>query len=214
MKILMTLAASTLLMIACGSPSESNSDTSFDRTKFQIDPRVISSPAIDSRVVTLNPHIRDNLGISCYENVSPEIASAEKRILDLTNAERQKNGLGALILDACASKVARRHSENMANKNQMDHNLDGKGPADRMRDGGVSFSAVYENIHNWNEYANNQPVWNFGAYGDHAMDFWRTSPTHRANLLNSSVTHIGIGVAKAQHGNLGMLTGTQNFFRP
>ena len=217
MKSLLTLLASTLLLVACGSPSDSSSETSADFTAARLNTRVIGAVGNDRFVKVDFEKLKNIAGISpaqCAENVPADIAQAEKRILDLTNAERQKNGLAALILDACASKVARRHSENMARRNQMDHNLDGKGPAERMRDGGLGFSAVYENIHNWNEYSNNQPVWNTGAYGDHAMDFWRTSPTHRANLLNSSVTHIGIGVAKGQVGNQGLLTGTQNFFRP
>lgn len=199
-KITLALIAA-LALSACGD-SQDSSELQQIRN-----PRVVD-------LVKLNPRIPELIKNLCLESTNGAVTQAERRILDLTNAERQRNGLRPLILDACASKVARQHSQTMASRNYMNHFIDGKGPMERMRDASVGFSMVYENIHNWNEYANNQAVWNYGAYPDRAMGFWTTSPTHRANLLNPQVTHIGIGVAPAQHGNQGMLAGTQLFFKP
>src|SRR5438874_2719232 len=56
----------------------------------------------------------------------------EKKLLDLTNAERKKEELPPLKFNPTLMKVARDHSKNMAKQSKMDHVLDGKNPRDRI----------------------------------------------------------------------------------
>lgn len=201
MKRLLSLAFTFLTLSACGDAQQSGSQTQADLSRFGR--------------LTINPNVFLPLpapsGNCPAPTLAPEYAAAEKKIFELTNAERVRNGLRPLILDYCISQIARAHSQTMASTNNMSHVISGNGPIERMKNAGIPFIGVYENIHNWNQNANGQPVWDTVSYPDRALGFWTTSPTHRANLLNPNVTHIGIGVGAARQGSSGMLTSTQNF---
>ena len=49
------------------------------------------------------------------------VSAYEKKVVELTNAERAKQGLAPLTLDTELSKVARTKSQDMKNKNYFDH---------------------------------------------------------------------------------------------
>lgn len=72
-------------------------------------------------------------------------------------------------------------------------------PFDMMKQFGISFTAAGENI------AYGQPT------AQAVMDAWMNSPGHRANILNSSYTQIGVG---AVADNNGTIYWTQDFIRP
>ena len=205
MKTSLFIIFSIFTLSACGAQEQNDSQTSFDSSRFG---RLTINPAV-LRPLPLPPTVQ-----ACPPPVlAPEYAEAERKIFELTNAERVRNGLRPLILDYCVSQIARAHSQAMANDNNMSHVIAGNGPIERMKNAGIPFLAVYENIHNWNQNANGQPIWDTATYPSKALGFWTTSPTHRANLLNPNVTHIGIGVGAARLGSSGMLTSTQNFIQ-
>ena len=61
-----------------------------------------------------------------------EPRSLEIRVSELINAERMKEKLKPLKIDAKLSEIARRHSEDMARRGFFDHvNPDGHGPTER-----------------------------------------------------------------------------------
>ncbi|MCJ7841152.1 CAP domain-containing protein [Lederbergia sp. NSJ-179] len=106
----------------------------------------------------------------------------EQQVVDLTNQERAKNGLAPLKVDATLSKVAREKSRDMSANHYFDHNSPTYGsPFDMMKQYGVSYRSAGENI----------------AMGQRSpqevVNGWMNSPGHRANILNSSYTHIGVG---------------------
>lgn len=106
----------------------------------------------------------------------------EQQVVDLTNQERAKNGLSALKVDTTLSKVAREKSRDMSANNYFDHNSPTYGsPFDMMKQYGVDYRSAGENI----------------AMGQRSpqevVDGWMNSPGHRANILNESYTHIGVG---------------------
>jgi uncharacterized protein YkwD len=127
-----------------------------------------------------------------------KLTKQEQEILDLTNKERTKAGLKPLKANEKLTKAAREHSKNMARQEKMDHELDGKTPAARVRKAGYKFNAMAENI----------------AYGqrtvEEVLESWMTSEGHRANILNPKYREIGIGVAP---GSKGVLYFTQVFGR-
>ncbi|MEX2549569.1 MAG: CAP domain-containing protein [Nitriliruptoraceae bacterium] len=108
----------------------------------------------------------------------------------LVNVERAKQGLGALEVRSDIVKVARNHSQTMADEWRLHHNPD--------------FSTE---ITGWQRLAENVGYGpNVGAIHRALMN----SEGHRRNILDDRVTEIGIGVVVKD----GRVWVTQNFRRP
>ncbi|MGQ0421773.1 CAP domain-containing protein, partial [Bacillus sp. HC-Mk] len=110
------------------------------------------------------------------------LSEFEQRVVELTNAERAKQGLPALKIDTELSKVARIKSEDMQKNNYFDHNSPTYGsPFDMMKKFGISYTSAGENI------AQGQRT------PEEVVQAWMNSAGHRANILNNGFTHIGVG---------------------
>jgi uncharacterized protein YkwD len=95
---------------------------------------------------------------------------------------RGNNALGPVTIDPELMRLANEQAQAMAARDKLDH--DAAHPfQERIRKSGFDASVAVENI---------------GA-GYHtlaeAFSGWRDSPPHRANMLNSSVTRMGIAAA-------------------
>lgn len=120
-----------------------------------------------------------------------DYSAFQKKVVDLVNAERAKNGLKPLTMNAELSKVATLKSQDMAKLNYFDHNSPTYGsPFDMMKKFGISYRTAGENI----AMGQSSP--------EQVMQGWMNSPGHRANILKSSFTQIGVGVAKNANGQL------------
>lgn len=109
----------------------------------------------------------------------------EGTVLELINDERQDQGLPAYTTDSRLRSAALVHATDMACNDFFSHTgSDGSSPADRVSAQGYSWSSVGENI-----YAGS------GSYGSPSSAFqgWMNSPGHRANILSSTFTQIGVG---------------------
>ncbi|PAE22650.1 hypothetical protein CHH80_01335 [Bacillus sp. 7504-2] len=116
------------------------------------------------------------------------ISEYAQQVIDLTNQERAKSGLPALKADAKISSVALKKSQDMQANNYFSHTSPTYGsPFDMMRDFGVTYKSAGENI------AQGQRT------PQEVVQAWMNSEGHRANILNSSFTHIGVGYE--QNGN-------------
>ncbi|MBO1578199.1 CAP domain-containing protein [Bacillus sp. XF8] len=116
------------------------------------------------------------------EESKGSLSEFEQRVVELTNAERTKQGLPALKVDAELSKVARAKSEDMQKNNYFDHNSPTYGsPFDMMKKFGISYKSAGENI------AQGQRT------PEEVVQAWMNSAGHRANILNNGYTHIGVG---------------------
>lgn len=110
--------------------------------------------------------------------------SYEKEVVRLVNVERRKNGLSELSYDWQLSRVARYKSEDMRKNNYFSHTSPMYGsPFEMIKSFGISYRSAGENI------AKGQ------ATPEAVVKAWMNSPGHRANILNSSFTHIGVGYA-------------------
>ena len=112
-------------------------------------------------------------------------------IVQLTNAERSNPGLPALRASSRLNEAAQLHADQMARLGRLAHDLSGAQyprPEHRLAAAGYQWSAYAENI----------------AMGQStaaaAMDSWMRSSGHRANILSTSVTEIGVGVARDSAG--------------
>lgn len=114
------------------------------------------------------------------------LSEFEQRVVELTNAERTKQGLPALQIDNELSKVARIKSEDMQKNNYFDHNSPTYGsPFDMMKKFGISYKSAGENI------AQGQRT------PEEVVQAWMNSAGHRANILNNGFTHIGVGYVES-----------------
>lgn len=109
----------------------------------------------------------------------------EEEVLALVNQERSKAGLKPLQMDWELQRVARTKSCDMANKGYFSHQSPTYGsPFDMMKQFGVNFKSAGENIASGQRSASE------------VMQSWMNSSGHRANILNTSYTHIGVGYCK------------------
>jgi uncharacterized protein YkwD len=97
---------------------------------------------------------------------------------------RQNNGLGAVVVDPDLMRLAETQSGAMASQNKLDHDV--KAPlAKRLTAGGYPATVAVENV----------------SAGYHtlaeAFSGWRDSPPHKANMLKSGVTKLGIAASYA-----------------
>jgi uncharacterized YkwD family protein len=112
----------------------------------------------------------------------------EVKAVQLLNADRAKNGLAALKLNADVTRVAHEKARDMAVNHYFDHTSPTYGsPFDMMRSFGISFRAAGENI------AKASSV-------DQSEQLFMNSSGHRANILNSTYTQVGVGVYKGADG--------------
>ena len=111
--------------------------------------------------------------------------TAESEAFKLLNQTRAKYGRTSLSCDLKALTVARAHSQDMCTRNYFSHtNKQGQRPWDRLRAGGVQFSAAGENIAYG--YATPQAVTNG----------WMNSSGHKKNILSTSWTRAAIGMIR------------------
>ncbi len=121
--------------------------------------------------------------------VSSSNLNYEQKVVELVNIERQKNGLSALTLDSKISNVARTKSKDMAANNYFAHQSPTYGSAGSMlKQFGVNWSAWGENI------ASGQRT------PEAVVSAWMNSEGHRANILSSNFSKIGVGYATNSNG--------------
>ena len=121
----------------------------------------------------------------------------ERRIFQLTNEARRKNGLPSLDSDNDLAVKARAKSADMLTNNYFSHtNPEGKTLKDRMQEekpaSFQTISRVGENIYMGSRFDYSVDV---KTQARMIVDGWMTSPGHRKNILDPSYTHMGVGVA-------------------
>ena len=125
-----------------------------------------------------------------YDDISPDdqsvtesdISQQAKDVLSLVNAERKKQGLSSLTLSDKLTAVANEKARDMAENNYFSHTSPTYGsPFQMLQQYGIRYRTAGENI----AAGQKSP--------EEVMNSWMNSSGHRANILNSSYTEIGIG---------------------
>jgi uncharacterized protein YkwD len=108
----------------------------------------------------------------------------ELQMLRLINDFRAQNGVGPVTLSPTLTNAAEFHSRDMAARNYFSHDLPGIG----------TWSANIGN-HGYRPATRAETI--AAGYSDAQRTFqqWVNSPGHRSNMLNPSLTAIGIGAA-------------------
>ncbi|MCK1998814.1 CAP domain-containing protein [Psychrobacillus psychrodurans] len=115
-----------------------------------------------------------------------KVTSEIQQVVDLTNKERAKAGLKALQIDTKLTQSAQAKSQDMKNKNYFSHTSPTYGsPFDQMKSMGITYKSAAENI----AMGQRSPA--------EVVDAWMKSPGHKANIMNGSFTHIGVGLSNS-----------------
>lgn len=105
-----------------------------------------------------------------------------QEVLKLVNAERKKQGLKSLTLSSTLTNIATVKSKDMAVNNYFSHQSPTYGsPFEMLQHFGVTYRSAGENIAAGQRTA------------QEVMNAWMNSSGHRANILNSSYTELGVG---------------------
>ena len=162
-----------------------------------------------------------------------DLREIERMVLELTNAERRRDGLEPLQHDPAITEIARQHSANMVRQG-FGHELDGKDPTDRALatgydcrayspDGSYTYGLSenifeYPRVMEWKQWMGVTKVNEYRDDREMAVALvkdWMRSPSHRANILDSEARRIGVGLAvkeKLEHGyTTETVFATQNF---
>ncbi|MBQ8879972.1 MAG: SafA/ExsA family spore coat assembly protein [Clostridia bacterium] len=140
-----------------------------------------------SELAAANPQIKNTALIYPGQQITiptthATVAAYEKEVIRLVNVERQKAGLLPLQHDWELSRVARYKSQDMRDNGYFSHTSPTYGsPFQMIRSFGISYKSAGENIARG--YTSPESV----------VNGWMNSSGHRANILNSSFTHIGVG---------------------
>ncbi len=114
--------------------------------------------------------------------VDDTVLSYENEVIRLVNEQRVKNGLKELQADWELSRVARFKSQDMKDNKYFSHTSPVYGtPFEMIKNFGISYKSAGENI------ARGQ------ATPQAVVNAWMNSSGHRANILNSTYTKIGVG---------------------
>lgn len=140
-----------------------------------------------SEIKSANPQIKN------YDLIYPgqviniptddsKAVSFEQEVIRLVNEIRVQNGLKELAFDWELGRVARYKSQDMKDNAYFSHTSPVYGsPFQMIKSFGISYKSAGENIAKG--YATPQAV----------VNGWMNSSGHRANILNASYTHIGVG---------------------
>ncbi|MBE6963240.1 MAG: SafA/ExsA family spore coat assembly protein [Ruminococcaceae bacterium] len=192
MKKLFSLCIAILLFSALSIPASAalshtvqKGDTMWKlAAKYQVGTQEI----IDANPQVSNPDLIYPGQKLAIPQISSTVSSYENEVIRLVNEIRVSNGLKPLTANWELSRVARYKSQDMVDNRYFSHTSPTYGsPFQMIRAFGLSFRTAGENI----------------AYGQRTpqavVNAWMNSSGHRANILNSSYTQIGVGYVANGH---------------
>jgi uncharacterized protein YkwD len=146
------------------------------------------------------------ISLRSQENSAPpsedRASRLELQMWDLINADRiapssaeeTKGRARPLQWDARLAAAARAHSEDMAGNGFFSHQgSDGSNPAVRVSRAGVQWRSTGENIAMVGDVVQGERLF---------MSEPKFQQNHRGNILNTSYTHVGVGIARGPDGSL------------
>lgn len=114
----------------------------------------------------------------------------QRQALKLLNDDRKDRGLPPLRFNSQLAKLADSYARDMIKRDYFSHyDPDGQSPFERMQKQEISFNYAGENL------AFNESVLA-------AQQAFMHSPVHKANILNTNYTQVGIGVVKGPAGRV------------
>ena len=159
-------------------------------------PSIPDTPSIDETPsIPDTPSIDETPDNSTGNNVTSGeenfMAAVEMAIYNKVNEERAKAGVPTLTYNTVMQKYARIKSQDMGDNNYFSHeDLNGNLITTQMKKDGVSYNAWGENI----AYIGGNA--SADSLAEQFMTNWMNSSGHRANILSTNFSSIGVGVYK------------------
>jgi uncharacterized protein YkwD len=148
---------------------------------------------IDNIRSDYNAEVLGNAAASQTAEAAAPVASTanlsdyEAAVLNLINNIRISNGLGALQSNQILTDIARYRCSDMISNSYFSHYMpDGRNIFNILGENGVSYVNAGENL--------GQSIPASGGTPEAFANAWMQSPTHKANILRSVYSKIGIGV--------------------
>ena len=156
--------------------------------KLAVQYQVGTSEIIASNPQVSNPDLIYPGQILTIPEEDAAVTQYEQEVIRLVNEIRVQNGLSALTYNWELSRVARYKSQDMVDNRYLSHTSPThRTPFQMIRSFGLSYRSAGENI----------------AYGQRTpqavVNAWMNSSGHRANILSSSYTQIGVGYVANGH---------------
>lgn len=147
-----------------------------------------------SEIIAANPQIKNAALIYPGQKITiplqTDITAIEMKVVELVNRERVARGLQPYANNWQLERVARYKAADMLGKNYFSHISPTYGsPFNMMENFGIYFSSAGENI----AMGQRTP--------EEVVNGWMNSPGHRANILSTSYTQIGVGFARNSNGS-------------
>ena len=143
--------------------------------------RALTLCALTGGLIGCSSDYRPPAQPSFYDSMAkPDVQlDATAAAASMISGYRRNNGLGAVSLDPQLMRMAESHAQTMASRDRLDHNVGGAF-RQRVERSGYDAKTAVENI----------------SAGYHtlaeAFSGWRDSNPHRANMLLSGATRMGI----------------------
>ena len=182
-------AALTVSLLSTGASALSHTVVPGDTMwKLAVKYQVGTSEIIASNPQVSNPDLIYPGQILTIPEEDAAVTQYEQEVIRLVNEIRVQNGLSALTYNWELSRVARYKSQDMVDNRYFSHTSPTYGtPFQMIRSFGLSYRSAGENI----------------AYGQRTpqavVNAWMNSSGHRANILSSSYTQIGVGYVANGH---------------
>ena len=131
-------------------------------------------------------------GVAALTGFSHSFSSlSANQILNIVNADREKQGLPSLSMNSTLNLAAFAHAEDMISNHYFAHTSpEGLNPWYWIKSLGYNYSYAGENL----------------AIGykdaDELVNSWMNSPEHRANILSPNYHDMGLAVIKSQNSTL------------
>ncbi len=186
--IISTVAATqAVLMLSLGAMAATHTVEKGDSMwKIAVKYEVGLSEIKNANPQIVNPELIYPGQIINIPSTDSSVRSFETEVIRLVNEIRVKNGLNTLTEDWQLSRVARYKSQDMKDNKYFSHTSPVYGsPFDMIKNFGISYRRAAENI------AKGQTT------PQAVVNAWMNSSGHRANILNSSYTKIGVGYVKS-----------------
>ena len=126
------------------------------------------------------------------QQVPLDAGAVKAAVLAQTNAYRASQNIPKLEENAALDAAAAGYAAYLAQHEKMGHTADGSNPPKRVSAQGYKYCFISENV--WSSFRHPDTTLAEELAGK-AMDGWKKSPGHNANLLGKRAQEIGIGAA-------------------
>ncbi len=121
-----------------------------------------------------------------------DAGTVKATVLAETNAYRASKSLPPLQENSALEAAATAYAAYIAEHEKMGHTADGANPGKRAAAQGYKWCFISENV--WSSFRHPETTLS-QELAQKAMEGWKKSPPHNANLLGTRAHEIGIGVA-------------------